>query len=262
MPTRTSTPVGAPCWVDLWTSDVEGSRRFYSGLFGWQAEEPNPSHGGYFMFSRDGAPVAGGMGPMGDLEATDTWTVYLSTDDVEATLQKVAAAGGKVASSATPVDDLGVQAAIVDPTGASVGLWQPNRFPGFTVLGEQGTPSWFELQTAAYAEAIAFYGAILDVSFVPSGDTGDVQYATFRSRGDGDADLGGILDARERRAPGTASWSVYWEVNDLDAALARVRELGGSVTGGPDGTPWGRLAEATDPAGAAFRLRTSPPPAR
>ena len=32
MPTRDRAPIGSPCWVDLWTSDVEGSRKFYSEL--------------------------------------------------------------------------------------------------------------------------------------------------------------------------------------------------------------------------------------
>ncbi len=34
MPAHTTAPAGAPCWVDLWTSDVEGSRRFYGRVFG------------------------------------------------------------------------------------------------------------------------------------------------------------------------------------------------------------------------------------
>ena len=30
MTTRDHAPIGSPCWVDLWTSDVDGSRAFYS----------------------------------------------------------------------------------------------------------------------------------------------------------------------------------------------------------------------------------------
>jgi uncharacterized protein len=47
MPTRDHAPTGAPCWADLWTSDVDGSRLFYTEVFGWKAEEPDPTHGGY-----------------------------------------------------------------------------------------------------------------------------------------------------------------------------------------------------------------------
>ena len=41
MPTRDRAPIGSPCWADLWTSDVEGSRRFYGELFGWEASAPS-----------------------------------------------------------------------------------------------------------------------------------------------------------------------------------------------------------------------------
>ena len=79
--------IGAPCWVDLWTSDVEGSRRFYAELFGWVAEQPDPEHGGYFMFTREGVPIAGGMGDMSEMRADNTWKPYLASDDIEATLR-------------------------------------------------------------------------------------------------------------------------------------------------------------------------------
>ena len=61
MPQRDIAPIGAPCWVDLFTSDPDRSRAFYGELFGWTSEEPNAEFGGYFNFSKDGIPVAGGM---------------------------------------------------------------------------------------------------------------------------------------------------------------------------------------------------------
>ncbi len=61
MPTRDRAPIGAPCWVDLMTSDTESSRTFYGQLFGWTAEDPNPEFGGYFNFTKDGVRVAGCM---------------------------------------------------------------------------------------------------------------------------------------------------------------------------------------------------------
>src|ERR1700722_2214841 len=105
MTNRTTAPLGSPCWADLWTSDVEGSRTFYSELFGWEAQEPNPEFGGYFMFTRDGVPLAGGMGDMGDIQATNTWRVFLNTDNITKTLQVTAAEGGQVLTPAMPVAD-------------------------------------------------------------------------------------------------------------------------------------------------------------
>src|SRR5579859_213502 len=118
MPTRDHAPIGSPCWADLWTSDVEGSRRFYSELFGWEAQAPSPEFGGYFMFTRNGVPVAGGMGDMGDMRANDTWSIYLATDDIAKTVEAAEAEGAQILGPAMPVADLGTQAVLIDPTGA------------------------------------------------------------------------------------------------------------------------------------------------
>ena len=49
-------------------------------------------------------------------------------------------------------------------------------------------------------------------------------------------------------------WSVYFGVDDTDAALAWIVELGGQVLRPAEDTPYGRLATAVDPTGALFRL--------
>ena len=38
MPTRESAPFGAPCWIDLFSSDPDRAEEFYGRLFGWIAE--------------------------------------------------------------------------------------------------------------------------------------------------------------------------------------------------------------------------------
>ncbi|MFI5040630.1 MAG: VOC family protein [Acidimicrobiales bacterium] len=255
MPTRDSAPIGAPCWADLWTSDVEGSRRFYSGLFGWEAQEPSPEFGGYFMFTRSGVPVAGAMGDMGDMPANNTWKTYLTTDSIENTLRAAEAEGAQVIAPAMPVADLGTQAVLIDPTGAELGVWQPGTFPGFTVLGEPGAPSWFELHTREYPAAVAFYRTVFGWDTSTVGDSEEFRYTTMREPG-GEGELAGIMDAGAFLPDGVrAQWSIYWEVDDAEAAVARVKALGGSVLMDVEETPYGRLAMVADPAGAQFRLR-------
>jgi predicted enzyme related to lactoylglutathione lyase len=51
-----------------------------------------------------------------------------------------------------------------------------------------------------------------------------------------------------------AHWSVYFGVEDTDAALAKVVDLGGSILMAAEDTPYGRLAAAADPTGARFKL--------
>lgn len=254
MTTREQTPVGAPCWADLWTTDVDGSRRFYSQLFGWEALEPSPEFGGYWMFNRDGRPTAGGMGSMGEMTANDTWKPFFCTRDIDATLKRAEASGATVHAGAVPVADLGVQAVLGDPAGAVLGLWQPGTFEGFAVIGEPGAPSWFELQTGDQAGAVAFYRDVFGYDVVPVSDTDELRYFTFRSPSS-DEDLGGIMDSSRWLAGGGAHWDIYWHVADATAAAEEARRLGGSVKHGPDDTPYGTLVVAADPAGAEFKLR-------
>jgi predicted enzyme related to lactoylglutathione lyase len=257
MPIRHSAPIGSPCWADLWTSDVEGSRKFYGDLFGWQAEEPSPEFGGYFMFTRHGVPVAGGMGDMGDMPATDTWKIYLNTDDIAKTVQAAESEGAQVVVPISPVADLGTQAVLIDPTGAGLGAWQPGTFPGFTVLGEHGAPSWFELLTREYASAVEFYRSVFRWDTKVEGDTDEFRYTTMQNPG-GEGELAGIMDASGILPDGApAHWSIFWEVDDIGEIVAKVKALGGAVVTDVRDTSYGRLAAVADPAGAGFNLRTS-----
>ena len=258
MTTRDHAPIGAPCWADLWTSDVDGSRRFYGELFGWDAGEPSPEFGGYFMFLRDGVPVAGGMGDMGDMKAQNLWKVYLSTDDIAKTLGAAENEGAQIISPQMPVADLGIQAVLVDPTGAQVGAWQPGTFPGFAVLNEHGAPSWFELHTRDHAAAVSFYRSVFRWDTLTAGDTDEFRYTMMRNP-TGDGELAGVMDASAFLPKGVAShWTIYWEVDDPDATTAKAKALGGSIIVAPEDTPYGRLATLADPAGAEFKLRRSP----
>jgi predicted enzyme related to lactoylglutathione lyase len=260
MPTVDRFSVGAPCWADLWTSDVEGSRAFYAALFGWEAMEPSEEFGGYFMFHLHGAPIAGAMGDMGpDMPANNTWKVYLSTNDIAGATSAMEALGAQVLAPPMAVADLGQNMVFVDPTGAHLGAWQPGTFPGFTSMEEHGAPSWFELFTRDYDSALDFYRSIFHWTTEVEGDTDEFRYSTLRDPAASDKQLAGVMDASTYLPEGVpAHWSIYWDVADVDASVAKVTELGGSVIDIPMDTPYGRMASVADPPGAMFKLRTPP----
>ncbi|WP_328287032.1 VOC family protein, partial [Mycobacteroides abscessus] len=76
MPTRDETPLGAPAWIDLASSDLEKSKAFYSALFGWTLQEAGPEYGGYINAYKDGKAVAGMITNNPEWNAPDAWTTY------------------------------------------------------------------------------------------------------------------------------------------------------------------------------------------
>lgn len=251
MPSPTLIP-GAPCWIDLYSSNTDAATTFYGRLLGWSAESPEEGFGGYFTFTKDGKFVAGCMANDGTTGAPDTWTVYLTTDDVEATAKAAAEHGGQVYLAPMQVGKNGSFAMLGDSGNAGIGAWQAGKMKGFDVRNEVGTPTWFELHTRDYAGAVAFYRDVFGWEPRTMSDTPEFRYTTL---GEGDDALAGIMDDTSSAPEGSpASWSVYFRVDDTDAALERVVELGGKVVEPAVDTPYGRLAQAADPTGVVFRL--------
>ena len=252
MPTRDAAPVGAPCWVDLMTSDTERSQAFYRELFGWTVQEPAEEFGGYLTFTKAGVPVAGCMASRPGSGMPNVWSVYLTTDNAGKTVDVAVANGGQVHVEAMTVGNLGTMAVIGDPGGAGIGVWQPGRHQGFGVLGEAGAPSWFELHTRDYPAAVEFYRTVFGWNTQVLSDTAEFRYTTLRQ---GEGWLAGIMDASTFLPEGVpAHWSVYFGVEDTNAALARIVDLGGSIVTAAEDTPYGRLATAADPTDAQFKL--------
>lgn len=246
-------PTGAPCWIDLLTSDTGEATRFYAEVFGWTAGEGAPEFGGYFMFSAGGVPVAGCMPNQPGTGYPDGWGTYLCTPDARATVEAALAHGGTLREGPLDVADLGTQAVLTDPCGARIGVWQAKSFPGFgQYSGEPGTPAYFELLTRDYDGAVRFYKQVFGWGPQVLSET-----PQFRLIGltDGKQTLAGIMDASGFLPAGESDhWAVYLKVADTDAALATVTRLGGTVTQEPDDTPYGRLAGAADPLGARFKI--------
>src|SRR3954465_7126152 len=85
MAERTSYEPGTPSWVDLSTSDVDGAKRFYTELFGWDAEDAGPPEetGGYGFFMQGGKRIAG-VGPILQPGQPTVWMTHAASADAGA----------------------------------------------------------------------------------------------------------------------------------------------------------------------------------
>ena len=197
MPLRDEAPIGAPCWVDVLTSDPARTQEFYGHLFGWTVEDPGEEYGGYFNFQKDGVHVAGGMRNDGE-------------------------------------------------SGV------PGLHRGFGVMGEPGTPAWFELHTRTYDASVDFYRSVFGWKTQVASDEPDFRYTTMDG---GDDQLAGVMDATAFLPDGAPpSWMVYFAISDADATLSEIVALGGAVVIAAEDSPYGRLATAADATGARFRI--------
>lgn len=250
---------GAPCWTDLMTSDVEKAKDFYTALFGWSYETADQeTYGGYVTAFKDGAQVAGLMAKMDD-QATpdqptipDAWTVYLKSDDIRETAEKIQAAGGQTFVEPMEVPEQGHMAMYADAGGAAFGVWQSTGHAGFENLAEPGTPAWFEIQTRDFAPTLKFYQQALGWKTFTTSDTPEFRYATL---GEGEDQRAGIFDATGDLPDGApAHWTVYWDVTSTDETVATATALGATVILPAVDTPYGRMAVLVDPMGAPFRV--------
>lgn len=249
-------PAGAPCWIELSSSDVDATRAFYGDLFGWTSDEPGPEYGGYVNFHCNGAMVAGCMPKHVEDQTPDGWLTYLASDDVKATTDAAVAGGAQVVVPPTEVMELGTMAVLVDPGGAGIGVWKGGTHKGFAGVGEVGAPTWFELLTRDYVKSVAFYRDVFGWDTHTVGDTPEFRYTTL---GEDDDALAGVMDTSGCLPEGVPShWRVYFEVDDTDKAAERVAELGGTVVETAQDTPFGRIAKVTDPTRAGFLLRRGP----
>ncbi|TIC87427.1 VOC family protein [Nocardioides sp. GY 10113] len=250
----TTTP-GAPCWIELTTSDRDKAVAFYGELFGWTATEPAEQFGGYSQFELDGRPIGGMMPEIPGMTGAPGWFVYLAVEDAEKIAESATAAGGAVAVPPMPLPDLGSMVVVTDASGLAHGGWQPAPFSGFQSVDGAGDPVWFETYSKDFATTRTFLQEVFGWETVMAGDTDEFRYAT---NGEPESATAGLMDASGWGDDFVPTWTTYIKVADMAATLEKVADLGGSVLQGPDDTPYGVLATIADPNGQSLKVIVPP----
>ncbi len=112
--------------IEIPAKQAKEAGKFYGELFGWRIEA-DPTYS-YVQFQAEGGP-GGGFVEVGQSNApveykTDSLLVYVSTDDIDATLAKVESLGGKTLLSKTEIPHVGWWAVFSDPSGNRIGLFK------------------------------------------------------------------------------------------------------------------------------------------
>ena len=263
MSERSEYAPGTPSWVDVSVPDPDAAADFYSAIFGWEFGEPGDPEatGGYRIATLRGKTVAG-LGPIQGEGQPPSWGTYVSTDDADATAAKVREAGGTVHAEPFDILDAGRMAVFADPEGAVFCVWQPNQHPGAQLVSETGAFGWNELNTRDPEAAKAFYGAVFGWRGEKFNANGGPDYVVWHL-GDEEHGIGGMIDMRTNMPDEIPPhWMVYFSVDDTDATIEQVKQLGGDVAYGPMEIPnVGRFAILADPQGAHFAVIKVQPPA-
>jgi predicted enzyme related to lactoylglutathione lyase len=247
---------GRFAWYELITTDVAAAQAFYAKVVGWGVQDASSLGLPYTFFTAGTASVSGLMELPEDgrkMGATPRWMGYVSVKDVDATTDRLKRLGGAVYVPPTN-SNIGRISVVADPQTATLalvtGLKTGQRQP-FAKLGRIGRVGWHELHAADLQKAFTFYRELFDWQRADADPDPKDRYQLFSTGGQ---TLGGMITKLPMDP--VPYWLFYIEVDDIDAAMERVKTAGGQAFEGPLEMPGGSwIARCKDPQGGAFALQ-------
>jgi predicted enzyme related to lactoylglutathione lyase len=215
----------------LTVPDPDRAAAFYAAVLGWEYS-PGFAPGGRTV---EGQSLALGIGA-----GEPGWHLSYAVDDVAAAVERIRAAGGR--ASDPDARPWGAAADGVDDQGMAFALHQAGSGPRSPENGaRQGDLSYLTIEVVDSARFRDFFGSVLGLRFEP----GRVEDGWAVP---GVAPMTGISGGNESTAV-----VPMWKVDDVAAAVERVRAAGGTATD-PQRQPYGTTSECTDDQGIRFYL--------
>lgn len=250
-------PTGTPIWFEYLGQDLDAATRFYADVVGWKIADSgigSATDTPYLIAAAPDGDMIAGMMTAPDADMPATWMVYFGVEDVDATVERMTAAGAQLQMPATTMDNVGRMAMLADPQGAPFYVMRgasdddSRAFQDYRHGEVTGHGVWVELAAPDDKAAIAFYTGqlgLVQAGAMPMGPLGEYSFIQA-----GDTGIGAIMPVVMDARPG---WQVYFGADDIDAAVERLKAAGGTLIQGPDEIPGGNFAVvAQDTAGARF----------
>ncbi|HTZ09657.1 MAG TPA: VOC family protein [Acidimicrobiales bacterium] len=227
-------------YVSLWVPDVARAAAFFAAVLGWDYGPASGPQGRRVVGS---APHHGLWGGVPD----STLFLCFAVDDVDAAVARVRQAGG---TAQAPVDEpYGRVAECTDDQGTPFAVFTPPAgvpAPRGPEHGRrQGDVAYITMEVVDSARARAFYGAVLGWEVAPGRVEDGWQLVDVRPGG-------GMSGGHPR-----ATTVPMYLVDDIEAAVRRVRDAGGTATD-PEAQPYGVTATCADDQGTRFFLGQLP----
>lgn len=235
------------CWHGIVTTRSEPALAFYPEVLGWTVQQVPMGDAVMPTF------LAGESGRAHlevDPAATPHWNHYLRVDDVDARTAAAVAHGGAVV---VPPNDIppGRFSVVTSPSGAALHLFHEADGSVQPGSAQHGAIHWVELWSTAVDDDLAWlsnaFGYTIETMQMPNGP-----YHLLTHDG---AQRGGAMASEDG-----AQWLAWVRVDDVDAAVGRTTQHGGTTLTEPFDVPHvGRMAVVADPDGARFGVITPTP---
>ena len=218
-------------YVSVWTPDADRAAAFYGHVLGWnydpQTHQVTNTTERIGLYSVDGPP---------------TLFCCYAVADLAGARQAIVDGGGTV--DELEQFEFGTLSGATDSQGASFGVYQPNPGQPRPELNGSGPGelSYITYQVPDSTAFRAFYSRVLFWTFEPGriDDGWQVQQSH---------PMAGVAGGNAE-----AVTVPMWTVEDVDAAVSRVREAGGTVIDEPSQQAYGTSALCTDDQGSRFYL--------
>ena len=218
-------------YISVWVPDADRAAAFYGHVLAW-AYDPATRQVTNTELSTG---ISANPGP-------PTLFCCYAVDSVEAARIAIAGAGGNPGEIRHA--HFGILLDATDPQGVAFAVYEPaagQKRPELNGSGP-GELSYVTYEVPDSAGFRDFYGRVLGWTFEPGRIADGWQVV-------GTHPMAGAAGGGRRPTA-----VPMWTVADIDAAVARVREAGGTVLAEPARQPYGISAECTDDQGARFYL--------
>ena len=251
MAERTKYASGTFSWADLSTTDQDGAKQYYAGLFGWDADDQPVGDGMTYSMMNIGGKAVAGISLQNETQrqygAPPAWNSYVTVESADDAADRAKKLGANVIAPPFDVMDVGRMAVIQDPQGAFFMVWEPKQHIGASIVNAHGALAWNELATTDLDASAEFYTELFGWQSQPI----EGMAFPYRVIQNGESGNGGMRPSQENEP---TYWLVYFGTDDIDASLAKSTELGGTTLVSATDIGMGTIAVVQDPQGAVFAL--------